>query len=100
MRYQTFGRRTGLRVSEYALGTANFATSGAGADPETARKIFEAFVDAGGTTFDTSNLYRGGEAETVLGGLLGADRDDFVVITKYSGTRQAQAVIARASLGR
>jgi len=90
MRYQTFGRLTGLRVSEYALGTANFATSDAGAGPEGSRRIFEAFVAAGGTTFDTSNLYQDGQAETVLGGLLGGRRDDFVVITKYSGTRQAQ----------
>jgi aryl-alcohol dehydrogenase-like predicted oxidoreductase len=90
MRYQTFGRLTGLRVSEYALGTANFATSDAGAGPEGSRQIFEAFVGAGGTTFDTSNLYQDGQAETVLGGLLGGQRDDFVVITKYSGTRQAQ----------
>jgi aryl-alcohol dehydrogenase-like predicted oxidoreductase len=90
MRYQTFGRLTGLRVSQYALGTANFATSDAGAGPEGSRQIFEAFVAAGGTTFDTSNLYQDGQAETVLGGLLGGQRDDFVVITKYSGTRQAQ----------
>ena len=88
MRYQTFGRRTGLRVSEYALGTANFGTAGAG--PEASRQIFEAYVAAGGTTFDTSNLYQDGQAETVLGGLLGHRRDDFVVITKYSGTRQDQ----------
>ncbi|WP_433120870.1 aldo/keto reductase [Micromonospora sp. CA-246542] len=90
MRYQTFGRLTGLRVSQYALGTANFSTSDAGAGPEASRQIFEAFVEAGGTTFDTSNLYRDGEAETVLGGLLGRQRDDFVIITKYSGSRQAQ----------
>ncbi|WP_067669159.1 aldo/keto reductase [Nocardia miyunensis] len=89
MRYQTFGRLTGLRVSEYALGTANFATSDAGAGPEGSRQIFDAFVGAGGTTFDTSNLYQDGQAETVLGGLLAGQRDDFVVITKYTGTRQA-----------
>ena len=88
MRYQTFGRLTGLRVSEYALGTANFATSDAGAGPDGSRQIFEAFVAAGGTTFDTSNLYQDGQSETMLGELLGPDRDDFVVITKYSGTRQ------------
>jgi aryl-alcohol dehydrogenase-like predicted oxidoreductase len=88
MHYQTFGRLTGLRVSEYALGTANFSTSGAGAGPEASRQIFEAFVAAGGTTFDTSNIYQDGQAETVLGGLLGSRRDDYVVITKYSGTRQ------------
>ncbi|MHA6757526.1 aldo/keto reductase [Streptacidiphilus sp. PAMC 29251] len=90
MRYQTFGRLTGLRVSEYALGTANFGTSDASAGPEGSRQIFEAFVAAGGTTFDTSNLYQDGQAETMLGGLLGRQRDDFVVLTKYSGTRQDQ----------
>jgi aryl-alcohol dehydrogenase-like predicted oxidoreductase len=90
MRYTTFGRRTGLRVSEYALGTANFGTADTSAGLEGSRQIFEAFVDAGGTTFDTSNLYQGGQAETVLGGLLGTRRDDFVVITKYSGTREAR----------
>jgi len=90
MRYQTFGRLTGLRVSEYALGTANFSTSDAGAGPDVSRKIFEGFVAAGGTTFDTSNLYQDGQAEILLGGLLGRERDDYVVITKYSGTRQEQ----------
>ncbi|KUL41329.1 aldo/keto reductase [Actinoplanes awajinensis] len=86
MRYQTFGRLTGLRVSEYALGTATFSTANAAA----AQQIFETFADAGGTTFDTSNIYQDGQAETVLGGLLGPRRDDFVVITKYSGTRQTE----------
>ena len=42
---------------------------------------------AGGTTFDSSNLYQDGQAETALGELLGHERDDYVVITKYSGTR-------------
>jgi aryl-alcohol dehydrogenase-like predicted oxidoreductase len=90
MRYQTFGRRTGLRVSEYVLGTANFGSADGSAGLDGSRQIFEAYVAAGGTTFDVSNVYQGGEAETVLGGLLGRQRDDFVVVTKYSGTRQAQ----------
>ncbi|SFJ43456.1 aldo/keto reductase [Amycolatopsis sacchari] len=87
MRYQTFGRRTGLRVSEYVLGTANFGSAPAAAGRAGARAIFEAFVAAGGTTFDTSNIYQDGEAESVLGDLLGRERDDYVVITKYSGSR-------------
>jgi aryl-alcohol dehydrogenase-like predicted oxidoreductase len=88
MRYQVFGRRTGLRVSEYALGTANFGTADTSAGPAASRQIFEAFTTAGGTTFDTSNVYQDGQSETLLGRLLGRDRDDYVVITKYSGTRQ------------
>jgi len=95
MRYRTFGRLTGLRVSELALGTANFTTAGAG--PHASRQIFEAFVAAGGTTFDTSNIYQDGQAETVLGHLLGRQRDDFVVITKYSGTRQSRPRLCQLS---
>jgi aryl-alcohol dehydrogenase-like predicted oxidoreductase len=90
MRHQIFGRKTGLRVSEYALGTANFGTAHTSAGSEGSREIFEAFVDAGGTTFDTSNIYQDGQAESMLGELLGGHRDEFVVITKYSGTREEQ----------
>lgn len=87
MRYQIFGH-SGLRVSEYVLGTSNFGSAPAAAGAEGSRAIFDAFVQAGGTTFDVSNIYQDGEAETVLGVLLGRERDDFVVITKYSGSRQ------------
>ncbi|MGW2340462.1 aldo/keto reductase [Streptomyces sp. NPDC001661] len=90
MRYQTFGRHSGLRVSEYVLGTANFGSAPTAAGPEGARAIFDSFVAAGGTTFDVSNIYQNGEAETVLGELLGGERDDYVVITKYSGSRSAE----------
>jgi aryl-alcohol dehydrogenase-like predicted oxidoreductase len=83
--YTTFGRRTGLRVSEYALGTANFATSpGAGAGPEQSRAIFDAFALADGTFIDSADHYQGGESETILGELLAGDRDHFVLATKYT----------------
>jgi aryl-alcohol dehydrogenase-like predicted oxidoreductase len=90
LRYQTFGRSTGLRVSQYALGTANFGTTDTSAGTAGSREIFQAFVEAGGTTFDTSSIYQGGQAETILGELFGDHRDDFVVITKYGGTREPQ----------
>lgn len=89
MRYQTFGRQTGLRVSEYVLGTANFGSAETAAGVAGSREIFETFAAAGGTTFDVSNIYQNGEAESILGDLLGRERDDFVVITKYAGSRQA-----------
>ncbi|MFD5826134.1 aldo/keto reductase [Lentzea sp. NPDC060358] len=89
MRYQIFGRHTGLRISELVLGTANFGSAPAAAGVAGAKAVFDAFVAAGGTTFDVSNIYQGGEAETLLGDFLGRDRDDFVVITKYSGSRGA-----------
>lgn len=89
MRYQAFGRHSGLRISEYVLGTANFGSAPSAAGLEGAKVLFDYYVEAGGTTFDTSNIYQGGEAESVLGDLLGRERDDYVVITKYTGTRSA-----------
>ena len=85
MRYTTFGRRTGLLVSELALGTANFATTRATSeDRDQYRAIFDAFAEAGGTFLDTADHYQGGEAELMLGELLAADRDHFVLASKYT----------------
>lgn len=79
MHYTTSGSHTGLRVSEYVLGTANFAAAPNVAGATGSRQVFTAFVDAGGTTVDTSNLYHAGEAETRLGELLGHEREDLVI---------------------
>ncbi|WP_149179207.1 aldo/keto reductase [Streptomyces sp. TRM49041] len=85
MRYTTFGRNTGLRVSEYALGTANFGTLwGGGAKRDEARRIFERFSEAGGTLIDTADNYQIGESERLLGEFIAADRDQYVVTTKFS----------------
>ncbi|WP_413760829.1 aldo/keto reductase [Streptomyces sp. MMBL 11-3] len=84
MRYTTFGRGTGLRVSEYGLGTVNFGTGwGGGAEPDEARKVFDRFAEAGGTLIDTADCYQFGQAEELLGDFLAADRDHFVVATKF-----------------
>lgn len=85
MRYTTFGHRTGLRVSEYALGTGNFGTGwGAGADFEESRRMFDRFAEAGGTFIDTADTYQFGESEQLLGSFLAADRDHFVLASKFS----------------
>ncbi len=85
MRYMTLGRRTGLRVSEYALGTGNFGTRrSAGSEPDQARAVFDRFAEAGGVFIDTSASYQFGQAEELLGGFLRSDRDHFVVATKYT----------------
>jgi aryl-alcohol dehydrogenase-like predicted oxidoreductase len=84
MRYTLLGQ-SGLRVSELALGTMTFGTDwGWGASESESAKQFELFAEAGGTLIDTANRYTNGSAETILGGLLAADRDHFVVGTKYS----------------
>jgi aryl-alcohol dehydrogenase-like predicted oxidoreductase len=84
MRYTLLGN-SGLRVSEVALGTMTFGTDwGWGASETESRKQFELFAEAGGTLIDTANKYTNGSAEAILGDLLAADRDHFVVGTKYS----------------
>lgn len=64
MRCTTFGRRTGLRVSEYALGTGNFGTGwSAGTEREEAKAIFDRFGEAGGNCIDTADTYQAGQSE-------------------------------------
>jgi len=57
---------------------------GWGASESESAKQFELFAEAGGTLIDTANRYTNGSAGTILGDLLAADRDHFVVGTKYS----------------
>lgn len=85
MRYRGFGRRTGLRVSELSLGTGNFGTGwGHGADREESKKIFDAYVAAGGNFIDTADGYQNGQSEEMVGEFIHSDRDYFVVATKYT----------------
>jgi aryl-alcohol dehydrogenase-like predicted oxidoreductase len=45
MHYKIFGRHTGLRVSELALGAGNFGTRwGHGAGRSEAKKVFDAYA--------------------------------------------------------
>ena len=86
MRYKLLGR-SGLRVSELALGTMTFGEAwGWGAPKDEARRIFDAYVEAGGNFVDTACNYTDGESEEIVGELVHADRDRFVVATKYTLT--------------
>ncbi len=88
MRYKLLGR-SGLRVSELALGTMTFGEDwGWGADKPASRRIFDAFVEAGGNFIDTSNNYTNGTSERYVGEFIADARDQFVVATKYT-LRQA-----------
>jgi aryl-alcohol dehydrogenase-like predicted oxidoreductase len=88
MRYQLLGK-SGLRVSELCLGTMTFGTDwGWGADKATSRQIFDKFVAAGGNFIDTSNNYTNGTSEKFVGEFIAAERDQFVVATKYTLRQQ------------
>lgn len=85
MDYRLLGE-SGLRVSEYALGTMTFGEDwGWGAGQDACAEMFERYVDAGGNFVDTANNYTNGTSERIVGSLL-ADhgRDRFVLATKYT----------------
>ncbi|MBW4619952.1 MAG: aldo/keto reductase [Cyanosarcina radialis HA8281-LM2] len=84
--YYTLGK-SGLRVSRLALGTMTFGTEwGWGADEETARQLFNTYIEAGGNFIDTADLYTGGTSETWLGKFVAERnlRDRTVIATKFS----------------
>ena len=86
MRYKLLGK-SGLRVSELCLGTMTFGEDwGWGASKDESRRIFDIFVEAGGNFIDTSNNYTNGTSERFVGEFIAADRERFVVATKYSLT--------------
>jgi len=98
MRYRIFGRRTGLRVSEIALGGGMFGTAfGYGAAPDEVHRMLDAYAEAGGNFIDTADNYQLGESETLIGEFVASRRDEFVIASKYS--RGASHQPALATLG-
>jgi len=98
MRYKILGERTGLKVSEFALGTGMLGMQyGYGTPREEALRILSGYVEAGGNLFDVSDAYQGGESESLIGDFISSNRNDFVIATKY--TRSAQSKPALGVLG-
>jgi len=86
MRYKLLGP-TGLKVSSLCLGAMTFGEDwGWGASKEQSRAVFDRFTEAGGNFFDTSGNYTNGTSERYLGEFVRADRDRYVVSTKYSSS--------------
>ncbi len=84
MRYRLLGN-SGLRVSEAALGTMTFGDDwGWGAAKDEARKVYDAFRDAGGNFIDTANIYTNGTSESFLGEFIEGHRESVVMATKYT----------------
>jgi aryl-alcohol dehydrogenase-like predicted oxidoreductase len=84
MRYRLLGS-SGLRVSEAALGTMTFGEEwGWGSAKDEARKVYDAFREAGGNFIDTANMYTNGTSETFLGEFMKGHRESIVLGTKYT----------------
>lgn len=78
--------RSGLHVSRACLGATNFGSGPAVRCPELeARRIIDAFLDAGGNLIDTADVYGAGQSEEVVGRAIAAKRDSVVLATKGSG---------------
>lgn len=78
---------SGLYVSRLALGTIPFGSGGgfekiAGLRSDDAERQFHEALDRGVNFIDTANLYSAGDAERVLGEIMGSRRDDVVLTSK------------------
>src|SRR6202049_3995885 len=84
MKYRLLGK-SGLRVSEAALGTMTFGDErGWGSPKAEAQKIYETYREAGGNFIDTANFYTNGTSEKFVGEFIKGHRDSVVLATKYS----------------
>lgn len=82
MKYRTLGK-SGLIVSEVALGTMQFGKNklgGLGQEATTAMVKFA--LDRGVNFIDTADVYTRGESESLLGNALKGIRDEVVLATK------------------
>ncbi|MBI3205636.1 MAG: aldo/keto reductase [Myxococcales bacterium] len=78
MEYRFLGR-TGVRISQLALGTMSF---GGDADDATSAALFARARDAGINFFDCADVYAKGRSEEILGKLVSGCRDELVISTK------------------
>src|SRR5258706_347843 len=84
MKYRLLGK-SGLRVSEAALGTMTFVDElGWGSPKAEAEKVYETYREAGGNFIDTANFYTNGTSEKFLGEFMQGHRESVVLATKYS----------------
>lgn len=82
MEYRKLGR-SGLLVSELALGTMIFGEdSDRSTPPKEATEIIHRFLDAGGNHIDTANVYADGRSEEIVGKAIQGKRDQVVLATK------------------
>jgi aryl-alcohol dehydrogenase-like predicted oxidoreductase len=100
MKYRLFGR-SGLRVSEVALGAMTFGEDrGWGSSKDEARKIYDTYRSAGGNFIDTANLYANGTSESFVEEFIHDHRQSVIVATKYTmtattGDPNVAAIIAK-----
>jgi aryl-alcohol dehydrogenase-like predicted oxidoreductase len=83
MEYRKLGR-TGIKVSEYCLGSMMFGDWGNTNEDECVRMVHQA-LDAGINFVDTADVYSAGASEEIVGKALRGRRDEVVLATKVHG---------------
>src|ERR1700730_3315682 len=75
MKYRLLGK-SGLRVSEVALGTMTFGDEwGWGSPKDEAQTVYETYREAGGDFIDTANFYTNGTSERFVGEFIHGHRE-------------------------
>ena len=83
MRYRLLGH-SGLRVSEFGLGTMTFGEGWRWGTPkQEAACIYDTYRAAGGNLIDTADFYADNASESFLSEFIRQDRDAIVLSTKY-----------------
>jgi aryl-alcohol dehydrogenase-like predicted oxidoreductase len=88
--FRTLGR-SGLVVSQFALGTMTFGANRWGSDATASRGVFDAYVAAGGNFLDAADVYSGGRSEEMIGDFIKDTglRDRLVLATKAGFPRES-----------
>lgn len=79
MRHKQLGR-SGLFVSEFALGAMTFGAELWGCDEPTAARMIHRYLDAGGNFIDTADMY--GPSEEIVGRAIKGRREQVILATK------------------
>jgi aryl-alcohol dehydrogenase-like predicted oxidoreductase len=83
MKYRTLGK-SGLIVSEVALGTMQFGRNKVGGlDQAATTRMVKYALDRGLNFIDTADIYTRGESESLLGHALRGVREEIVLATKF-----------------
>src|SRR5271167_2690458 len=93
MEFRQLGR-SGLKVSTLTLGTMNF---GSPTDEVTAQRIVDQAREQGVNSIDTADVYSGGESERVVGRCIAAQRDRWVLASKFASPLAEDDVNARGA---
>ncbi|MGF6962298.1 aldo/keto reductase [Paraburkholderia youngii] len=93
MEYRQLGR-SGIRISTLTLGTMMF---GGPTDEATAARIIEQALEQGVNSIDTADVYVKGESERVVGRAIAAQRERWVLATKFANPLDERDVNARGA---